>query len=83
MRAIGRHVVVVLPAQDDAGAGAQLPYAPCPEAFAPLVACVPGMLFAAHRAELLGEPYFRAFAGGRSIEAGGGISRIRTSELVA
>jgi glucosamine--fructose-6-phosphate aminotransferase (isomerizing) len=30
----------------------------------------------------LGEPYFRGFGGGRSIEGGGGISRIRTSELV-
>ncbi|MCL6511394.1 MAG: SIS domain-containing protein [Anaerolineae bacterium] len=81
MQAIGRRVVVVSPAQDHEGL--HLRYAPCPEAFAPLVACIPGMLFAAHRAELLGEPYFRAFGGGRSIEAGGGISRIRTSELVA
>jgi len=81
MQTIGRRVVVVLPAQ--AAGGAWLPYAPCPEAFAPLVACIPGMLFAAHRAELLGEPYFRAFGGGRSVEGGGGISRIRTSELVA
>jgi glucosamine--fructose-6-phosphate aminotransferase (isomerizing) len=57
-------------------------YTPCPEAFAPLVAPIPVMLFASYRAELLGEPYFRAFGGGRSIEDGGGISRIRTSELV-
>lgn len=69
MQAVGRRVV-------------ELPTAACPEVFAPLVACIPPMLFGAHRAELLGEPYFRAFAGGRSIENGGGISRIRTSQLV-
>jgi glucosamine--fructose-6-phosphate aminotransferase (isomerizing) len=69
MQAIGRRVV-------------ELPQAPCPEVFAPLVAPIPAMLFAAHRAELLGEPYFRGFSGGRSIEHGGGISRIRTSEMI-
>ena len=69
MLAVGRRVV-------------ELPTAPCPEVFAPLVACIPPMLFGAHRAELLGEPYFRAFGGGRSIENGGGISRIRTSQLI-
>ena len=69
MQAVGRRVV-------------ELPTAACPEVFAPLVACIPPMLFGAQRAELLGEPYFRAFAGGRSIENGGGISRIRTSKLV-
>jgi glucosamine--fructose-6-phosphate aminotransferase (isomerizing) len=58
-----------------------LSYASTPEIFAPLVASIPLMLFAAYRAELLGEPYFRAFGGGRSIEGGGGISRIRTSEI--
>jgi glucosamine--fructose-6-phosphate aminotransferase (isomerizing) len=52
------------------------------EMFSPLVACLPGELFAAYRAELLGEPYFRGFTGGRSQEGGGGISRIRTSELL-
>jgi glucosamine--fructose-6-phosphate aminotransferase (isomerizing) len=30
---------------------------------------------------VIGEPFFRAFGGGRSIEGGGGISRIRTSEM--
>jgi len=80
MQTIGRRAIEVAPAT--AEAPPDLPYAPIPEAFAPLVACVPGMLFAAHRAELLGEPYFRAFGGGRSIEGGGGISRIRTSALV-
>jgi glucosamine--fructose-6-phosphate aminotransferase (isomerizing) len=53
------------------------------EVFSPFVSAIPHMLFIAHRAELMHEPYFRAFGGGRSIEGGGGISRIRTSELVA
>jgi glucosamine--fructose-6-phosphate aminotransferase (isomerizing) len=70
MHAIGRLVV-------------ELPQTSCPEVFAPLVSSIPPMLFAAHRAELLGEPYFRGFAGGRSIEHGGGISRIRTSVMKA
>lgn len=70
MHAIGRRIV-------------ELPQAPCSEVFAPLISAIPAMLFAAHRAELLGEPYFRGFAGGRSIEHGGGISRIRTSTMEA
>lgn len=69
MCAIGRRVIrPALPA--------------CEETLSPFVACIPPMLFAAHRAELLGEPYFRAFGGGRSPEGGGGISRIRTSQIV-
>jgi hypothetical protein len=50
--------------------------------FSPLVACLPGMIFAAVRAERIGEPYFRGFQGGRSKIGGGGISRIRTSALM-
>jgi glutamine---fructose-6-phosphate transaminase (isomerizing) len=61
----------------------EVDYSAVPEVFAPLVSSIPPMLFASYRAELLGEPYFRAFTGGRSIEDGGGISRIRTSDLVA
>lgn len=68
MRAIGRRVI--RPALPD-----------CDEALSPFVACIAPLLFAAFRSELLGEPYFRAFGGGRSIEGGGGISRIRTSEI--
>lgn len=83
MQAIGRRVIEVSPYGAAISAdGDHLPYAPCPEVFSPLLACIPAMLFASHRAELLGEPYFRAFGGGRSIEGGGGISRIRTSALV-
>ncbi len=50
--------------------------------FSPLVATIPGELFAAYRAEAIGEPFFRSFGGGRSQSGGGGISRIRTSELL-
>jgi glucosamine--fructose-6-phosphate aminotransferase (isomerizing) len=82
MQAVGRQVVEIYPAVIGAQHAMHLPYAACLEVFAPLVACIPVMLFASYRAELLGEPYFRAFGGGRSIEDGGGISRIRTSELV-
>jgi glucosamine--fructose-6-phosphate aminotransferase (isomerizing) len=51
--------------------------------FSPLLTAVPGILFAAYRAQLLGEPYFRGFTGGRSSEGGGGISRIRTSHKIS
>jgi len=82
-RAIGRRVVIVAP-EDPSGLGdpkGLLRFAPVHEMFSPLVACIPGMLFAAHRADVLGEPFFRAFGGGRDAVGGGGISRIRTSEL--
>jgi glucosamine--fructose-6-phosphate aminotransferase (isomerizing) len=83
IRRITRPLVRVVPTiVRRAAAVATLNYAPCPEVFAPLVAPIPVMLFASYRAELLGEAYFRAFGGGRSIEHGGGISRIRTSEIV-
>jgi len=49
------------------------------ECFSPLLTSIPAILFAAYRSQLLNEPYFRAFGGGRSVEGGGGISRIRTS----
>ncbi len=77
MQAIGRRVIEVSPAIE-----AEMPCPAYAEPFAPLISALPIMLFAAHRAEMLGEPYFRAFGGGRSIEGGGGISRIRTSEIV-
>jgi len=59
-------------------------YFPIPavrEMFSPLLTAIPGELFAAYRAESLGETYFRGFTGGRSVKEGGGISRIRTSEI--
>jgi glucosamine--fructose-6-phosphate aminotransferase (isomerizing) len=52
------------------------------ELFSPLIAAIPAELFAAHRAEVIREPFFRDFSGGRSTEGGGGISRIRTSDIV-
>jgi len=48
--------------------------------FLPLIAAIPGELFAAYLAEEKKEPFFRDFKGGRDVEGGGGISRIRTSE---
>lgn len=63
------HVEVPLPA----AAGGR-------EAFSAMLTCLPGILFAAYRAQVINEPYFRDFGGGRSIEGGGGISRIRSSE---
>ena len=62
-------------------ADASLPLAHVREMFSHLVACVPGELFAAYRAEVIDEPFFRNFEGGRSTEGGGGISRIRSSEV--
>jgi glutamine---fructose-6-phosphate transaminase (isomerizing) len=83
--AIGRRVAII--AQGDsalaqmAGEARLLPLAgPIRDCFSPLLTSLPGLLFAAYRAELLGERYFRAFSGGRSAQDGGGISRIRTSE---
>jgi glutamine---fructose-6-phosphate transaminase (isomerizing) len=52
---------------------------PLRQCFSPLLASVPGAIFAAYRAEHLAEPYFRSFGGGRSATGGGGISRIQTS----
>jgi glutamine---fructose-6-phosphate transaminase (isomerizing) len=56
-------------------------YSPMPEMFSSLVTQIAGELFAAYRTEVIGETFFRGFEGGRSIEEGGGISRIRTSEV--
>jgi glucosamine--fructose-6-phosphate aminotransferase (isomerizing) len=49
--------------------------------FSPLITAIPGELFSAYRSDILDEPFFRNFGGGRSIEGGGGISRIRESEM--
>jgi glucosamine--fructose-6-phosphate aminotransferase (isomerizing) len=83
-RAIGRRLAIVAPADSPLAAAerdAWLPlWSPLRECFSPLLSSLPGALLAAQRAAFLGEPYFRAFSGGRSIEGGGGISRIRTSQ---
>jgi glucosamine--fructose-6-phosphate aminotransferase (isomerizing) len=86
-KTIGRRVAIIAPAgsalADTADKDALLPLAgPVRECLSPLLACLPGALFAAHRAEQLDEPYFRAFGGGRSVEGGGGISRIRDSRRI-
>jgi glucosamine--fructose-6-phosphate aminotransferase (isomerizing) len=84
-RAIGRRVVAVVPqCEERIAAQADLVLAvqgKVREAFSPLLYCLPGMLFAEYRSQALGETYFRGFRGGRSAEGGGGISRIRTSQI--
>jgi len=85
--AIGRSVAVIAPSDSEPAQKAQsdfvFPLAGSPrECFSPLTACLPGLLFAAYRAQAVDEPYFRGFGGGRSPEGGGGISRIRTSHQI-
>lgn len=82
--AIGRRVATIAPAHSALANSSHKGYlfplgGPIRECFSPLLTGLPGMLFAAYRAQLLGEPYFRDFGGGRSAEGGGGISRIRDS----
>ena len=79
--AIGRRVVAVAPASASAlreVAARRLSLAEgVPEMFSPLLAAIPGALFAAYRAEALGEPFFRPAGGVRA----SGINRVRTSEM--
>lgn len=86
-KAIGRRVAVVAPQGSKLTAHPDVDFlwetaVPTRECFSPLLTCLPGTLFAAYRAEFLNEPYFRNFGGGRSIEGGGGISRIRDSQQI-
>ena len=80
-KAIGRRVVAVAPASASTlreVATHLLPLAEgVPEVFSPLLAAIPGELFAAYRAEVLGEPFFRPSGGVRAP----GINRVRTSEM--
>lgn len=83
-RTIGRRVAVIAPQNSALAAHPDAAFlwktaVPTRECFSPLITCLPGALFAAYRAQLIGEPYFRGFGGGRSVEGGGGISRIRDS----
>lgn len=84
--AIGRRVAVIIPGEKAglfADGAVKLMLADgVAEMFQAVLSMIPGSLFAAYRAELLGEPYFRDFKGGRSKEGGGGISRIRSSETL-
>ncbi|MBI3764124.1 MAG: SIS domain-containing protein [Chloroflexi bacterium] len=86
-KTIGRSVVAVAPPSASALSAVAARILLLPEGtremFSPLVAAIPLELFAAYRADVLSEPFFRAFGGGRSIEGGGGISRIRTSAIIA
>jgi glucosamine--fructose-6-phosphate aminotransferase (isomerizing) len=85
-KALGRRVVAVTPTTTPGlpnVAARTLPFASgVREMFTPIISAIPCELFAAHRSDVIGEPFFRAFGGGRSIEGGGGISRIRTSEML-
>lgn len=84
-RTIGRRVAAVTPSTSTrliAAATRTLPFAGgVREMFTPVISAIPCELFAAYRSEAIGEPFFRNFGGGRSIEGGGGVSRIRTSEM--
>ena len=80
---IGRQVVVICPESTETlieKSDYAFTFSPVKEIFSTLVTQIPGELFAAYRAEVIDEPFFRDFAGNRSSEGGGGISRIRTSE---
>jgi glucosamine--fructose-6-phosphate aminotransferase (isomerizing) len=86
-RAIGRRLAIIAPAGSALSTACEpsgrLSYASrARECFSPLLSCLPGLLIAAHRSKALGEPYFRGFGGGRSVEGGGGISRIRSSQRI-
>lgn len=85
-RAIQRQLVVVAPRENkslvDLADFSMIIASGVQETFSPLITAIPGELFAAYRADVIGEPFFRNFGGGRDIQAGGGISRIRTSEML-
>ena len=53
-----------------------------PERYAPIVYSIPGELLSAARAQSLGVPYFRDFAGGRTVDWANGASRIRSSHMI-
>jgi glutamine---fructose-6-phosphate transaminase (isomerizing) len=84
-KTIGRRVAAVAPISASslhAAADQSLPFAGgLREMFTPVISAIPCELFAAYRSDVLNEPFFRSFGGGRSIEGGGGISRIRTSDM--
>lgn len=79
---IGRRVAVICPEIATSMiklADAAFTFNPVREMFSALVTQIPGELFAGYRADLLGEPFFRNFGGGRNHEDAGGSSRIQTS----
>ena len=83
-KSIGREVVIISPIGSELSKTeyevVQMPLiGNAREFFSPILSCIPGLLFAASRAASISEPYFRGFAGGRSPEEGGGLSRIQSS----
>ncbi|MCZ7569265.1 MAG: SIS domain-containing protein [Ardenticatenaceae bacterium] len=87
MRRIGRTIVAVVPEGDQAiapQANWVLPVVgEVREAFTPMVYPVAEELFAAHLADVIGEPFFRAFDGAYHNELGGnGIRTSRVLELI-
>jgi len=85
-RQLGRRVAAVVPVSAVSVASQVNRVLPLAEGvreiFSPVISAIPASLFAAYRADVIGEPFFRAFSGGRSQEGGGGISRIRTSDTL-
>lgn len=82
-RTIGRRLALIAPhnAVKKTKGDTHFPIpSPIRECFSPLLTSLPGLLFAAYRAQIIDESYFRNFDGGRSMEGGGGISRIQTSQ---
>lgn len=82
--AIGRRVVVIAPHNIKEFRPFSEVSLPLPEGvremFSPLLAAIPGELFAAYRAEATGEAYFRGFSGPRNLDDGG-INRVGKSEI--
>ncbi len=83
-KTIGRKVAIISPTGSESNKteykDVHLPlFEEVREFFSPILSCIPGLLFAAARAEAISEPYFRGFSGGRSAVEGGGISRIQSS----
>ena len=85
-KAVGRRVCVVAPAGNQTigrYADLTLPVAgQTREAFSPAVYSVPGELFAAWRAQVVGATYFRGFAGPRALQGDDSINRVRSSNRI-
>ncbi len=84
---IGRPVAAVLPASKFLTTQKEYQKLPLAEGvremFSPIISIIPGSVFAAYLSDVTGEPFFRNLEGGRGIESGDGISRIRTSEMLS
>jgi glutamine---fructose-6-phosphate transaminase (isomerizing) len=81
-RTIGRQTVAIAPQEASEllqQVDQVLPTANVREIYSPLITSIASELFAAHKSDAMGEPFFRNFGGGRSEEGGSGASRIRDS----